>query len=115
MLCETILHTDALRCLFSSSNSPRCRLGDVPDPQTGLSPYPANINQLVMAMDSYTRVLQETAGVMEEFVNPKYTDPTKTKFKKPTRLECMMQGAQPRVRIVSRDGVRRCGACGLGS
>lgn len=28
---------------------------------------------------------------MPEFVNPKYTDGTKTKFKSPTRLECMMQ------------------------
>ena len=28
---------------------------------------------------------------MPEFVNPKYTDETKTKFKKPTRLETMMQ------------------------
>jgi UDP-sugar pyrophosphorylase len=28
---------------------------------------------------------------MPEFVNPKYTDETKTVFKKPTRLECMMQ------------------------
>ena len=28
---------------------------------------------------------------MPEFVNPKYADASKTKFKKPTRLECMMQ------------------------
>ena len=28
---------------------------------------------------------------MPEFVNPKYADDTKTAFKKPTRLECMMQ------------------------
>jgi UDP-sugar pyrophosphorylase len=28
---------------------------------------------------------------MREFVNPKYKDDTKTVFKKPTRLECMMQ------------------------
>lgn len=28
---------------------------------------------------------------MPEFVNPKYKDETKTLFKKPTRLECMMQ------------------------
>jgi UDP-sugar pyrophosphorylase len=28
---------------------------------------------------------------MPEFVNPKYTDGTKTAFKSPTRLECMMQ------------------------
>jgi UDP-sugar pyrophosphorylase len=26
-----------------------------------------------------------------EFVNPKYADAAKTKFKSPTRLECMMQ------------------------
>ena len=28
---------------------------------------------------------------MGEFVNPKYTDDSRTTFKKPTRLECMMQ------------------------
>lgn len=28
---------------------------------------------------------------MPEFVNPKYADAAKSKFKKPTRLECMMQ------------------------
>jgi len=28
---------------------------------------------------------------MPEFVNPKYTDSTKTLFTKPTRLECLMQ------------------------
>lgn len=28
---------------------------------------------------------------MPEFVNPKYKDETKTAFKSPTRLECMMQ------------------------
>lgn len=26
-----------------------------------------------------------------EFVNPKYKDSSKTEFKNPTRLECMMQ------------------------
>jgi len=30
-------------------------------------------------------------GLVPEFVNPKYADASKTKFKKPTRLECMMQ------------------------
>lgn len=35
--------------------------------------------------------LESTKGVMVEFVNPKYTDDTRTTFKKPTRVECMMQ------------------------
>ena len=35
--------------------------------------------------------LERTKGVMPEFVNPKYADAEKTVFKKPTRLECMMQ------------------------
>ena len=30
-------------------------------------------------------------GLVPEFVNPKYADAAKNKFKKPTRLECMMQ------------------------
>mmetsp|Transcript_66535 Transcript_66535/g.138695 ORF Transcript_66535/g.138695 Transcript_66535/m.138695 type:complete len:666 (-) Transcript_66535:380-2377(-) len=65
--------------------------GDVADPATGNSPFPGNINILVFQMEQYKSVLQATEGKMNEFVNPKYTDATKTAFKKPTRLECMMQ------------------------
>lgn len=35
--------------------------------------------------------VQRTNGGVPEFVNPKYKDKTKTTFKAPTRLECMMQ------------------------
>lgn len=65
--------------------------GDENDPQTGHSPFPGNINQLLFALEPYAATLQRTAGVMPEFVNPKYADSSKTLFKKPTRLECMMQ------------------------
>ncbi len=64
--------------------------GDVND-ESGFSPYPGNINQLVFNLDSYVSILERTKGVMPEFVNPKYADAEKTIFKKPTRLECMMQ------------------------
>lgn len=33
----------------------------------------------------------EDEGVVVEFVNPKYKAGSRTDFKKPTRLECMMQ------------------------
>ena len=66
--------------------------GDVADPTTGFSPYPGNANNLVMEMKSYAKTLRgEDEGVVVEFVNPKYKDSTRTEFKKPTRLECMMQ------------------------
>jgi UDP-sugar pyrophosphorylase len=65
--------------------------GDVNDPDTGYSPFPGNINQLVFQLDNYVHVLERSMGLMPEFVNPKYSDDTKTTFKKPTRLECMMQ------------------------
>lgn len=64
--------------------------GDVND-DTGFSPFPGNINQLLFNLESYVKVLDRTKGVMPEFVNPKYKDEEKTIFKKPTRLECMMQ------------------------
>jgi len=64
--------------------------GDVND-ESGFSPYPGNINQLVFNLDSYVSILERTKGVMPEFVNPKYADAEKSIFKKPTRLECMMQ------------------------
>ncbi len=66
--------------------------GDSNDAQTnGHSPFPGNINQLLFALSPYNDVLTETKGLMPEFVNPKYKDPNRTVFKKPTRLECMMQ------------------------
>lgn len=74
--------------LLRSTISPE---GDVNDPSTGQSMFPGNINQLLFRMESYVEVLDRTSGVMGEFVNPKYADATRTTFKKPTRLECMMQ------------------------
>lgn len=66
--------------------------GDVPDPVTGLSPYPGNANNIVIGLDAYAKTLRgEDQGVVVEFVNPKYKDETRTEFKKATRLECMMQ------------------------
>lgn len=66
--------------------------GDVADPATGYSPFPGNANNLVLEMGAYAKTLRgEDQGVVLEFVNPKYKDDTRTEFKKPTRLECMMQ------------------------
>ncbi|CAN0437303.1 unnamed protein product [Ascophyllum nodosum] len=66
--------------------------GDVNDPETGLSLFPGNINNIVFKLDTYLKVLKgEDMGVMVEFVNPKYKPGSRTEFKKPTRLECMMQ------------------------
>lgn len=76
------------------------REGDVPD-DTGFSPYPGNTNQLILHLPRYAATLERSGGLMPEFVNPKYKDDTKTTFKKPTRLECMMQvrrGRHPRPR-----------------
>lgn len=64
--------------------------GDVPNDQ-GFSMFPGNINVLVIRMASYVRILEQSQGIIAEFVNPKYDDESKTSFKKPTRLETMMQ------------------------
>ncbi|CAN0157314.1 unnamed protein product, partial [Phaeothamnion confervicola] len=66
--------------------------GDVNHPDTGCSPFPGNSNNIVFKLSSYCAVLGgEDEGVVLEFVNPKYKDGSRTAFKKPTRLECMMQ------------------------
>lgn len=66
--------------------------GDVADPATGFSPFPGNANNLVVELDAYAKTLHgEDQGVVIEFVNPKYKGDSRTEFKKPTRLECMMQ------------------------
>jgi len=59
--------------------------------EKGLSYFPGNTNVLVFELDSYQKTLEKTKGLMPEFVNPKYADESKTTFKSPTRLECMMQ------------------------
>ncbi len=59
--------------------------------ESGYSPFPGNINQLVFQLKGYNKALERCKGQMPEFVNPKYADETKTTFTKPTRLECMMQ------------------------
>lgn len=55
------------------------------------SPFPGNINVLILELNAYSVALDCTKGAVPEFVNPKYANEEKTEFKKPTRLECMMQ------------------------
>lgn len=64
--------------------------GDVPDSR-GFSLFPGNINVLVIRMEPYLRVLEASQGIVAEFVNPKFSDAARTQFKKPARLETMMQ------------------------
>ncbi|GAB2270425.1 universal stress protein [Dionaea muscipula] len=64
--------------------------GDV-NAETGFSPFPGNINQLILELGAYIEELNKTGGGIKEFVNPKYKDASKTSFKSSTRLECMMQ------------------------
>lgn len=64
--------------------------GDVPD-EHGFSRFPGNINLLVIRLEPYLRVLESSCGIIAEFVNPKFSDAARTCFKKPARLETMMQ------------------------
>jgi UDP-sugar pyrophosphorylase len=64
--------------------------GDVPDAR-GFSMFPGNINLIVIRMNPYLKVLESSGGIIAEFVNPKFADASKTTFKKPARLETMMQ------------------------
>jgi UDP-sugar pyrophosphorylase len=64
--------------------------GDVPD-ASGFSKFPGNINLLIVRLAPYLKVLESSGGVVAEFVNPKFSDGTRTSFKKPARLETLMQ------------------------
>ena len=69
-------------------------VGDADLPSTGFSKYPGSINQIVLGTAAYARQLARTGGAVPEFVNPKYVPGSaNTQFKKPTRLESMMQDA----------------------
>ncbi|MFZ4776019.1 MAG: UTP--glucose-1-phosphate uridylyltransferase [Terrimicrobiaceae bacterium] len=64
--------------------------GDVPN-EHGFSRFPGNINLLIIRLEPYLRVLESSCGIIAEFVNPKFADASRTTFKKPARLETMMQ------------------------
>ncbi|KAL4490445.1 hypothetical protein ABPG72_002655 [Tetrahymena utriculariae] len=57
----------------------------------GYSIFPGNVNCIAFSIEEYNSTLQKTQGLIKEFVNPKYTDSTKTKFKSSCRLECMYE------------------------
>jgi len=86
--------------------------GDVNDEETGFSPFPGNINQLLFELKSYSAALDRTKGLMPEFVNPKYKDEAKMVFKKPTRLECMMQDFPT---VLSGDEAKKVGFTSISS
>jgi len=64
--------------------------GDKPD-ENGNSPFPGNTNVLMIELKSWQSAMDVSGGQIPEFINPKYADSEKTKFKSPARLECMMQ------------------------
>eukprot|EP00201_Polytomella_parva_P008755 CAMPEP_0175052040 /NCGR_PEP_ID=MMETSP0052_2-20121109/8141_1 /TAXON_ID=51329 ORGANISM="Polytomella parva, Strain SAG 63-3" /NCGR_SAMPLE_ID=MMETSP0052_2 /ASSEMBLY_ACC=CAM_ASM_000194 /LENGTH=907 /DNA_ID=CAMNT_0016316405 /DNA_START=213 /DNA_END=2936 /DNA_ORIENTATION=+ len=80
--------------------------GDADD-ETGFSPFPGNINQIVLSLPQYAAALAVSQGLVGEFANPKYKDggpsisgsgssngggkSNVVVFKSSARLECMMQ------------------------
>ena len=64
--------------------------GDIPN-EKGYSHFPGNTNVLCFEITKYYEALKKTNGLTPEFINPKYADSTKSIFKSPARLECMMQ------------------------
>ena len=58
---------------------------------TSTSPSPSHRLLAAPPPRRYANALAATGGTMPEFVNPKYANEERTVFKKPTRLECMMQ------------------------
>ncbi|KAH0486693.1 MAG: uncharacterized protein KVP18_000597 [Porospora cf. gigantea A] len=79
-------------------------LGDVPVDSTGVSKFPGNTNVLLLQIPQYMEVLDRTAGAVPEFVNPKYVDSGRHRFKTPTRLECMMQDIPRHFKVTQRVG-----------
>ena len=64
--------------------------GDIAN-ETGFCDFPGNLNVLVFKLEPYLKILEQTQGLVPEFVNPKDADESRIKFKSPTRLECLMQ------------------------
>ena len=81
--------------------------GDVNEESSGFSRYPGSINGLMYDLPKYVETLGATGGQIDEFINPKFTDGTRTAFKSPTRLECMMQDYVKTVRPSHKVGWTR--------
>ena len=81
--------------------------GDVNEESTGFSRYPGSINGLMYHLPKYVETLGTTGGQIDEFINPKFTDASRTAFKSPTRLECMMQDYVKTVRPSHKVGWTR--------
>ena len=64
--------------------------GDIPN-KDGFCDFPGNLNVLVFNLGIYLKIIEESKGLVPEFVNPKYVDDTRKIFKVPTRLETLMQ------------------------
>jgi len=64
--------------------------------------YPGNTNGILLSLPEYEEALRGSGGAVREFVNPKYADAERRCFRRPARLECMMQDIawlmQPRAR-----------------
>jgi UDP-sugar pyrophosphorylase len=79
--------------------------GDMASPKSEYSPFPGNINTLVYNLPSYAEVLRKSHGTVPEFINPKYSDATRRNFKKPARVESLMQD----IALLFREGEYRVG------
>jgi len=64
--------------------------GGEPVQPDGWSYYQTNINGICLNLSDYHDNLNKTQGLVAEFINPKYEDETKTKFKSAARLETKM-------------------------
>ena len=70
---HVLLRSRTLPLLHAFPPSPTTStLHTFPPPHPGYSPFPGNINQLVLKLDSYVVQLGKTGGIISEFVNPKY-------------------------------------------
>lgn len=61
-------------------------IGGEPVDADGFSQFPGNTNCFALKLSTYVKVLEQTQGLISEFINPKYADHTKTKFKSAARL-----------------------------
>ena len=43
--------------------------GDINDPKTGYSPYPGNMNQFIVKLRPYEKILNKNLGLLKEFIN----------------------------------------------
>ncbi|KRX04897.1 hypothetical protein PPERSA_06531 [Pseudocohnilembus persalinus] len=91
-----VVEYNELEQIFQGQQNKNCQKSiknqDISEPvdKNGFSRLPGNTNTILIKLNEYFEILEETQGIVPEFINPKFKDDQKLIFSSPARLETKM-------------------------